>query len=490
MTQQTHQGAPAGPQARDALGRLFAACRNAPVIRQHEGRWCAGVCAGAAHRWDVDPLIVRAGFVLATFMFGVGIPVYLLAWCLLPDESGSIVAERAVRRGDAGAVLLTVLSAIVVFSGFGFLWSGGWGWGFGGPVLGIIVLAWIVIAWTGSGPGARRPGESLEQWLSRLTQRAQNAFRGDNATATHSEPADDNNRDLTVDLRKDAQINDAPDAPGGRTQNAGGSNPMTYSAGVQQTSTYAAAAPADGSPTASAGPVERTWLPPRPRRASLNPLLSLAIAGIAIVIGACTALILTANGHSGSALQVGLGAGVAVAAVGLILGGLAGRRGGGLASVTTTAAVLAVASLALPTNLPWTGPIGDQHWQPTSVTAGQPTAFDMRMGQGTLDLSGLKTTALASNTTISARVNIGQLVIIPPTGVRLVVHSTVDIGAIDPTDATGSVAGASNSADSNGTDSDQGGLHLNHTTTVGSGAKTITVDARVGIGQISIGDPR
>ncbi|TWE11918.1 PspC domain-containing protein [Rudaeicoccus suwonensis] len=473
MTQQTHQGAPAaGPQARDALGRLFAACRNAPVVRQHDGRWCAGVCAGAARRWDVDPLIVRAGFVLATFMFGLGIPVYLLAWCLLPDESGSIVAERAVRRGDAGAVLLTVISAIVVFSGFGFFWSGGWGWSFGGPVIGIVLLAWIIVAWSGSGPGARHSGESPEQWLSRLTRQVQHAFGAGSATAMHAEPGGDGPVDLTVDLRKSDRNNTAPD---------------TLHAGPQHTGRYAAGAPVPGSPDASAPPVERVWLPPRPRRATLNPLLSLAIAGVAMVTGACSALILTTAGRSGSALQVGLGAGIAVAAVGLILGGLAGRRGGGLASATRVAAVLAVASLALPTNLPWTGPIGDQHWQPTSVAAGQQRLFAMRVGQGTLDLRDLKTAALESDSTITARVNIGQLVIIPPIGARLVVHSTVDAGSIDPTGATDSrgVNGNRNSVDN-----DQSGLRLNQTTTIGSGTDTITVDARVGIGQISIGDPR
>jgi phage shock protein PspC (stress-responsive transcriptional regulator) len=46
----------------------------------------AGVAAGLADYLDVDPTLVRIGFVVLAVMGGVAVPLYLAGWLLIPDE--------------------------------------------------------------------------------------------------------------------------------------------------------------------------------------------------------------------------------------------------------------------------------------------------------------------------------------------------------------------------------------------------------------------
>jgi phage shock protein PspC (stress-responsive transcriptional regulator) len=52
----------------------------------------AGVCAGIADFFDVDPNLVRLGFVVLALVGGLAVPLYLAGWVLIPDE----VSERSV----------------------------------------------------------------------------------------------------------------------------------------------------------------------------------------------------------------------------------------------------------------------------------------------------------------------------------------------------------------------------------------------------------
>jgi phage shock protein PspC (stress-responsive transcriptional regulator) len=45
-----------------------------------------GVASGLASYFGVDALIVRIAFVVACFIGGVGIPVYLACWLLIPAD--------------------------------------------------------------------------------------------------------------------------------------------------------------------------------------------------------------------------------------------------------------------------------------------------------------------------------------------------------------------------------------------------------------------
>ena len=78
------------------LEGLYTALRRPGIVRQSNGRWFAGVAAGVARWLGVDPLVVRAGFILFSIFFGMGLALYLVLWLLMPDERGEIHVERAL----------------------------------------------------------------------------------------------------------------------------------------------------------------------------------------------------------------------------------------------------------------------------------------------------------------------------------------------------------------------------------------------------------
>jgi len=49
----------------------------------------AGVASGIAACVGVDALFVRIAFAVLTIVGGVGIPLYLACWLLIPDEQSS-----------------------------------------------------------------------------------------------------------------------------------------------------------------------------------------------------------------------------------------------------------------------------------------------------------------------------------------------------------------------------------------------------------------
>ena len=43
-----------------------------------------GVCAGVAEYFDIDPTLVRLGWILFTALGGAGLLAYLIAWIVIP----------------------------------------------------------------------------------------------------------------------------------------------------------------------------------------------------------------------------------------------------------------------------------------------------------------------------------------------------------------------------------------------------------------------
>ena len=68
--------------------------------RAREGRVVAGVCAGLAAYFGVDPTLVRLAFVLVTLFGGLGVLFYLCAWIVIPEEggNGTSIAETFVNK--------------------------------------------------------------------------------------------------------------------------------------------------------------------------------------------------------------------------------------------------------------------------------------------------------------------------------------------------------------------------------------------------------
>ena len=91
-----------------------------PLRRSRTDRKVTGVAAGLAHYFDVDPILVRVGFVVVTIAGGLGgglgILLYLACTLLIPDEDTDVTGDRFIDRHfravqvTSGAVL--VLAAL------------------------------------------------------------------------------------------------------------------------------------------------------------------------------------------------------------------------------------------------------------------------------------------------------------------------------------------------------------------------------------------
>ncbi|HBX22552.1 MAG TPA: PspC domain-containing protein [Desulfotomaculum sp.] len=58
------------------------------LCRSSRNRMIAGICGGVAEYFDVDPTVVRIGYVIIS-VFSVAFPgilVYLIAWLLMPQD--------------------------------------------------------------------------------------------------------------------------------------------------------------------------------------------------------------------------------------------------------------------------------------------------------------------------------------------------------------------------------------------------------------------
>jgi len=106
----------------------------------------AGVAAGIARRFNVDPIFVRVLFVATAAAGGTGIALYAVAWAIMGGEDGKLAPiERLAGRREtlmvvAGMVLLA-LAALLLLRKWGFWFSDGIVW----PVL--LVAAGGALIW-------------------------------------------------------------------------------------------------------------------------------------------------------------------------------------------------------------------------------------------------------------------------------------------------------------------------------------------------------
>jgi len=55
------------------------------LVRSTNDRKLAGVCAGLADYFDLDPTVIRILWVLAFFCAGTGLLAYIILWIALPE---------------------------------------------------------------------------------------------------------------------------------------------------------------------------------------------------------------------------------------------------------------------------------------------------------------------------------------------------------------------------------------------------------------------
>ncbi|WP_293964920.1 PspC domain-containing protein [Streptococcus sp.] len=56
-------------------------------MRSGRDKKIAGVCAGVAHYFDMDPTIVRVIWGVLAFAYGAGVVAYIILWIIVPEAS-------------------------------------------------------------------------------------------------------------------------------------------------------------------------------------------------------------------------------------------------------------------------------------------------------------------------------------------------------------------------------------------------------------------
>ncbi len=67
------------------------------LYRDENDKVLGGVCSGLANYFDIDPIIVRAAFLLILFAFGTGLLAYIILWVVVPSTSSTEIGGTRKR---------------------------------------------------------------------------------------------------------------------------------------------------------------------------------------------------------------------------------------------------------------------------------------------------------------------------------------------------------------------------------------------------------
>lgn len=441
---QQYGGPQPGPQG-GSTHRFFDSLRGSGLMRTNE-RWIAGVAGGVAHRFDLDPTLVRCVWVVLSLFAGVGLVLYGLAWALLPEESdGRIHLEEALsgrfNAGLAGAIGMTIIGMSTFGSGFipnwyvheagtagiaAALWPLFW--------LGLIVLAIIFLIRSAQDRRANR--------------KAARGPRGPQPWQTYPAGAAQ-----TPGNRPGSQA-----GPAGPAGQAGGFTPAAGSTSAWDSSTPGSGTPAFNQPAGGQSWQSRSYrqypsyqqppVPVRPRRPGPGSSLSLAVLGLGLLTAAGV-WYATVTHHLGL-LQgqfILIGILVALLGAGIVVSGLRRRHGGWMTvlgwPVLFVVAIPALATASIvPTSLarmPFeslrnatTATSSTVTWQELTASASSGSVTRNKdIGDLTLDLRGMPATEASKLSTITTHLDVGTLRIKTDTDQRVEVRADVDMGAID-----------------------------------------------------------
>jgi phage shock protein PspC (stress-responsive transcriptional regulator) len=436
------------------LDGFYAVLRRPGITRVRDGRWFAGVATGLARRLGVDPLVVRAGFILLSLFFGMGVALYLVVWLLMPDEQGTLRIESALKYGDGGSIFLLVVTGLSLFGG-GPWWRNDLNGFRVVGLIGVIAAAWWFVTQTDTGRGLLRPGSdrstapSTAPETSRSTGNAA-AQAGASLAAPTADPF--------------ATSSGAPAAPPG-------ADPFSAPSGAPAATPVPAPSPA-------------AYSMPRTRTPAIGFAGGLLVLGLASVTGA---VLMSLGLGSGSHLGVPFAGALGMLGLGLVVAGLAGRRAGWLKPFAVLGIAATLLTMAMPKDLTVPFRVGDTSEVVTTLTGDD--TYQVGLGQLSVDLTGAKYKDTPGTDVVRATVGVGQLHLVVPEGVPVTVHASGRAGELlalggDKTSSRMMQHGNTTPV----TQFERKGTNWSETVTYasGTGPADIEVYAEVGAGQIKI----
>jgi phage shock protein PspC (stress-responsive transcriptional regulator) len=147
------------------------------LLRSRDDRVLAGVAGGIANYLDLDPTLVRVGFVAAVLFGGLGIVAYLVLAIVTPNDDGT--GAPVDDRPSPWLVVLAVLAVLILLPGpfLGPLFGPfHWGWWWGGSLWLILLAAgavWLFLTLRGrdrdSSPEEQPPTEETARMAEETT---------------------------------------------------------------------------------------------------------------------------------------------------------------------------------------------------------------------------------------------------------------------------------------------------------------------------------
>jgi phage shock protein C len=64
-------------------------------LRRSKDKMLAGVCAGLAEYFNIDPVLMRVAFALMGLFAGFGVPLYVILWIVMPEADAAVPVAAA-----------------------------------------------------------------------------------------------------------------------------------------------------------------------------------------------------------------------------------------------------------------------------------------------------------------------------------------------------------------------------------------------------------
>lgn len=71
------------------------------LYRSYNDKKIAGVCGGIAEYFDIDPVLVRALFIITTISYAVGFIAYIIFWIIVPERPKPIFSNDFIPVTEA-----------------------------------------------------------------------------------------------------------------------------------------------------------------------------------------------------------------------------------------------------------------------------------------------------------------------------------------------------------------------------------------------------